>query len=336
MKKFMSLIRIVYNHGEGWVMHKYAIAGLLTSVALLIMFVAVSFFIPTKALGVGVATAGAFVSGCLFMSFLKRVEESSKQDRENAEELKAETDKLRAELDEAKLALDNMKGQRIDVNSIMPIMKLALGEIDMTTRSFVEEWKDDFDDGVFTDTRSKYIGLLEKKFKANVGVDMRKLRFRAEGDRIVVSGLKAEHIGFQQLTEDKWLLRQNQKYTLKSAPAYADGTQYNPTETFEKNGKRYTIDRIHAPEVDIDLNNLEASSHKQLEGLNKQINELNGPGFAMFNKYVVNLTREFLTVLLNPLAKKIEFITDDTKHDAGLPLNEFVSECNKQMALACK
>lgn len=302
--------------------------------------VAGSFFVPTKALGIFVSSIGCFLSGCIFTAFfaksMKLAATVQAKNENLAKELDAkikEVARLKSDAEQLRMERDRLNHQRIDINSVGPILKIGLAEVDMKIKDFKQVWCDDLEDHWLTaPKRSQYLGLLEKSFKATFGIDMKKLMFQEGPDFIRVWGFETENIGFRDLEENHWLLRQNQRFALKTRLANDQNPPTDPEESFVENGVQYTIDRTKIAEVSLDLNQLETNSKSQSEELAARINRLIGPEFTIVNAHIRDMTEKLLTMLLKPLEKQLLFI--DTKPEGkGLPLDEFVKECNKRQSI---
>lgn len=338
-------------------------AGCILGMILAVGSVAGSFFVPTKTLGVLVASAGCFLSGCIFTVFFAKSMKLAEAAQAKNENLQRDLDakikevaQLKSKAERLQIENDRLNHQRIDINSVGPILKIGLAEVDMTIKDFKRDWYNDLDNRWLRTQRSQYLVLLEKSFKATFGIDMKKLEFKEDSDCIRVYGFETENIGFRDL-EDRWLLCQKQTFALKkqhvndqsvhkkasakkaiqspnskspTQSVKSSGSSDNPGESFVENGFKYTIDRTEIAKASLDLNQLETYSKSQSEELTARINQLVGPEFNIVNEHIRDMTENLLTMLLKPLGKKLVFINAKPE-GKGLRLDEFVKECNKKL-----
>ena len=319
--------------------HLGATAGLFLAVAIAACAVAGSFLIPTKPLGVGVAAVGCFAAGWLFASFFARLKGGAtpslhgELERERREVMAARKQIAALEADNARL-----KHQRIDINDFAPILKLGLAEAAMKIKDVKVEWMDDFNSGgmLAKPTRSKYVGVLERSFKAVYGVDLLKLMICDDGDRIRVAGIAPESIGLKD-DNKRWLVRQTQKYRLKSS-SLASGAPVpaNDPETGWDDGETYFQIDASAPfEGRTDLNATATLAEAQETDLQTRINHGIGQEFNLVNEYIQKTAQGFITLLLAPVRKPIDFVSTplaelDEKPN-WLTLEDFVRNYNQRL-----
>ena len=319
--------------------------GLFLAVALAGGSVAASFFVPTKALGVFLSAVGCFAAGWVFAVFLSRSVQLGASERETNESLRAQlADKteanVRLENEIAGLRSENrrLERQRIDINAVRPVLKLGLMEAEMSIKDVKIAWMNDFDEGgLFSSaTRSQYVGVLQRSFKATYGVDLSQLRVREDGDCLRVAGISAESLGFKD-DETEWLVRQAQKYTLKETSETAGGPMPvpNPATGFKSGDKYYEIDKQSSFEGSIDLNRTHEASEKQEAELADRIDKGIGAEFQNVNAYIRDMAQRFLRVLLAPAGKAIVFEDTPLAEIAEKPewvlLEDFAEGYNRQL-----
>ena len=319
-----------------------AAAGLFLAVSLAAVAVAGSFLIPTKPLGVGVAAVGCFAAGWLFASFYARLNECATPSLQG--ELERERREVKAASKQiAALEADNarLKNQRIDINSFSPILKLGLAEADMSVRDVKIEWMDDFKPGnMLTNViggpiRSKYIGVVERSFRAIYGVDLMKLKICEDSDCIRVAGIVPESIGIKD-DETRWLLRQTQTYRLRAtsltygeaSPQCASGDGWGDGERF------WQIDKTVPFEGSLDLNKTAAMADAQERELGERINRGQGAEFKIMNGYIQQMAEGVVRLLLAPTKKTVIFVetplAEIVDKDGWLSLENFAAAFNNR------
>lgn len=322
-----------------------AALGLILAVALAAGAVVGSFLIPTKALGVAVSAVGCFAVGWLFSVFFGRALGLAKKDGADEKFLRDELAREQSENATARrrisaLESDNARlmHQRIDINSFAPVLKLGLMEVDMSIKDVKAVWMDDFDSGgMFSKpTRSKYVGVLERSFKATYGVDLMKLRIHDDGDCLRVAGIAPESIGLKD-DSMRWLVRQTQKYRLKatslvkngSVPSCDHDTGWGDGETY------FQIDASAPFEGRMDLNATATVAEEQTAELQKRINNGIGQEFKLVNDYIQKTAQGFISLLLAPVGKPIVFVSTPLMELKSKPnwlvIEDFVSDFNNRL-----
>lgn len=103
--------------------------------------------------------------------------------------------------------LEKQKRMHIEVDSIQPIEKVSFLEVkSMITDVLLKELDSTPPDAVRKGVAQEFLGVLDTRFKANLGVDMKKVGLRInDSGQIVVSGIRSEFQGFHVEDED-WKL----------------------------------------------------------------------------------------------------------------------------------
>ena len=326
-----------------------AAVGLLAAVALAGGAVAGSFFVPTKSLGVFVASVGCFVSGWLFAVFFAKALGLAKEEGVSAAALKEEL----AREQEAKAAAENrvaelesenaqFRKQRIEINAVRPILKLGLVEANMSVKDVDIRWMDDFDsegyvESLYHASRSQYVGVLERSFKASYGVDLMKLRIRENTNCLRVAGIVPESLGFKD-DVTTWLVRQKQTFLLKSAAETGYSTPGINSATGFKNGKRnYEIDRSKPFEGSLDLNETAPFCERQEARLRERLNNGVGEDFHNLNLYIRHMAEGFIRLLPAPVNKPVVFepvpLAEIEGDASWIALEDYAKEFNKQLEM---
>ena len=317
--------------------------GLLLSVVLAGGAVAGSFLVPTKALGVFVASAGCFAAGWLFSACFSKAQTLSKQEsadkgdaRRELERRASEIAKLHDEVETLRQERDHLQGQRIDINAVRSVLKVGLAEAEMSITDAKTSWLDDLDPRTWVErqvgvspTRSRYVGVLQRSFKATYGVDLMKLRIREEEDSLHIAGIVPESIGIKN-DRTKWLLQQVQTFALKKSQSMPSSEW-----AFACENDYYEIDRKKPFEGSIDLNRTHEASEKQEAELADRIDKGIGSEFQNVNVYIRDMAQRFLRVLLAPTGKEIVFEDTPLAEIEGKPewllLEDFTKGYNQQL-----
>jgi len=317
---------------------------LLATVFLAAGAVAGSFLVPTKALGVLLASAGCFAAGWMFAAALAKNLQLAGTDRQSldevqkrAERLQVQNQGLQVQIDDLRREKERLEHQRVDINAIKPILKLGLAEADMSIKDVKVAWMNDFESGgMFSSaTRSQYVGVLQRSFKAAYGVDLGKVRFREGSDCIRVAGIATESLGFKD-DETTWLLQQTQKYKLKGT-SLTDGSPIPVADAatgFAAGDNYWEIDRGASFEGGLDLNKTRALANAQEDELRKRINLGVGSEFQNINSYIRDMVKGFRRFLLAPVGKPLLFVETPTEELEGktewMLLEDFANQYNKR------
>jgi len=319
--------------------------GLLVSVMLAGGAVAGSFLVPTKALGVFLAASGCFAAGWLFAVFFARSlklverEESANADLKAALDSRtAEVAGLRDEVSSLRQERDRLRGQRIDVNAVRPILKLGLAEAEMSIKDVKTCWSRDFDTGswVSSPTRSRYVGVLQRSFKAAYGVDLQKVRVSEDGDTLRIAGIAPESLGLKNDRTD-WLIRQIQTFPLKKTSLVRGGPipAADPETGFPAGDDYYEIDRDKPFAGSLDLNRTQAESTMQERELGDRIDKGIGAEFQNINVYIRDMAQGFLQYLFAPVGKRIVFVStplSEIENDRRwLAIEDYAKDWNKRL-----
>ena len=324
--------------------------GLFGAIALLCLAIVGSFLIPTKVLGVFVSAAGCFAAGWVFAAFIIKARNLDNQDNSSEKSLLENLERERkanAEKESRITALEadnaRLRHQRIDINSFAPILKLGLTEADMSVRDVKIEWMDDFKPGnmltnvIASPTRSKYVGVVQRSFKAVYGVDLMKLKIYEDDDCIRVAGIVPESIGIKD-DETQWLLRQAQTYRLRATSLLHGeaAPQCAPEDGWGDGERFWQIDKTAPFEGSLDLNKTAAMANAQERELGDRINRNQGAEFKMMNGYIQQMAQGFVRLLLAPAKKPVDFVDTTLAEIAGnnewLSLEDFANRFNRQLA----
>ena len=125
-----------------------------------------------------------------------------------------ELNQLRVENQNLTSDLERIKNQKVNVNSVEMIFKVALATFDMQYTDFQKKVLSEESSKIARNEKVEYIGVIRKDYKQTLGVDFKKLRFVLEGRNIFVKGLfDVEVIGFKDAKTTPLL---TEKRTFKS------------------------------------------------------------------------------------------------------------------------
>ena len=225
--------------------------------------------------------------------------------REAADHLLEETLTLEREKDELERQIRRLENLRVNTDGVQGILRLALLDIDAVIKDFYrKELSSEPPDGILRGELQEYIGVVEVAFKASLGVDLQKVRLRAEGeDRIIISGLSSEFQGFADLSEE-WMLKEIRARKW-------GGLRRDVYEVFPSD------ERV----ADLTI--------EQRRSLLRRINS--GIDFAYLDAAIKRIARESISALLQPLGKALVFVEQDSVE--GMQLLEFLDSHNTNIEL---
>lgn len=319
------------------------IALLFATVMIAASLVGGIFWVPTKTLGVLMAGIGCLTSGILVALCLRKSGALSSGDAETSAALQKEICEKDTRIAALEAETERLKHQRIDVNSFAPILKLGLAEADMSVRDVKIEWMDDFKPGnmlmnvIGYPTRSKYVGVVQRSFKAVYGVDLMKLKICEDNDCLRIAGIVPENIGIND-DETRWLLRQTQTFRLKgTSMTRGDGVpqQCAMGDGWGDGEKFWQIDKEAPFEGSLDLNKTAEMASAQEHELGERINRSQGAEFRMMNGYIQQMAQGFVRLLLAPASKPVVFVqtplAEIADSPAWLSLEDFATGFNNKL-----
>ena len=212
--------------------------------------------------------------------------------------LEKEKGKLQAEL-------EKQKNMQIAIDNIQPVERVSFLEIhSMITDVLVKELDSIPPDGVRKGVEQEFLGVLDARFKANLGVDMKKVGLRInDAGQIVISGIRSEFQGFYVENEDWKLYEIREK---KWGGLLGQG----PSKRIIQGDER-----------------LAELTIEQRSSLMDRISM--GVDFSYLDESIRKLTTEYLTVLLSPLNREILFVEDEQQPTQQL--GDFLGMHNAQV-----
>ena len=201
--------------------------------------------------------------------------------------------------------LEKQKNMHIEIDNIRPIEKVSFIEVNsMITDVLLKEIENNPPESIRKGSVQEYLGILDTRFKANLGVDMKKVGLRIdELGKVVISGISSEFQGFYVEKED-WKL-----YEIREKKW---GGLINPGES-----KKI-------------LNGDERLADLTIQQRSSLMDRLSmGVDFSYLDESIRKITMEYLSVLLSPLHREITFVDRDDQ--PTLQLADFLEVHNTQV-----
>lgn len=178
-----------------------------------------------------------------------------------------------------------LERRRIDVNRITPVMQLGLLEVEMDITDFVRKAFDGKGNPLpemeKVPGHLEYVGCLRKTFKTTLGVDLEKLLFFEDGDRLWVTGLSGVSLGLKDLETKRSLGEVRVRERSVTSPMKGE----------------LVVQDLHAQQSKFDT---EQEVVLQT-GVNKSVPLEN------MDKHIKRLAEGWLRIILAPLEKQIVF-----------------------------
>jgi hypothetical protein len=203
-----------------------------------------------------------------------------------------------------------LEGQRINVDGFQAVMRLSLVRVDSILRDFQRRRFNGAGEElgcegpVLNAGDYEYVGYMTKTFKANLGVDLEKVRVVEQAGRLVISGIETEFHGFESL-ETSWPMREIrcQERSLTS-PRVGELVVH--------------LDRPGHP------NTLLTLTEAQEKAFQQRLNQ--GTSYRDFDVAIEGMAKQFVEALLRPRGKRIVFTKSGPNE--GQPLLEFIRAYN--------
>jgi hypothetical protein len=278
---------------------------------MLCVSIVVAQLIADRGIALTVLGFGSFGSALILGLYLPKLILTVVQERESQiirdrEDLKIkleQSSKAQREVVKLEREIARLSSTRIEINSHKAILKLGLLELDWQIKDF---WQEQLHEETATRASRgelhEFLGCLELKFRASLGVDLRKLRFRFHGaDAILVSGLESEFQGFSHLDEH-WKLK-------------------------EVRVKKWGGILPESYEVHPEDGRIADATIRQRKMILDRLNQ--GSEFRHLDGGIKRFAREAIHLLLLPLAREVIF--QDGPIEDGHDLLEFLSLHNRNV-----
>ncbi len=201
--------------------------------------------------------------------------------------------------------LEKQKSMHIEIDHIRPIEKVSFIEVNsMITDVLLKEIENSPPETIRKGLAQEYLGILDTRFKANLGVDMKKVGLRInESGKIVISGISSEFQGFYVEKEDWKLYEIREKkwgglLSSGESKKILGGDERLAELTIEQ--RKSLMDRLSM-----------------------------GVDFSYLDESIRKITMEYLSVLLSPLQREVVFVDHDQQ--PTLQLGDFLEVHNTQV-----
>jgi hypothetical protein len=284
-----------------------AIFGLLIMVSSIVL---AFMYLDSKPIAIIVTALGSCIGMTMlcksYFTLLEINQRKNAKERLDNENLKQLLDEEEKENSRLLLEKERLERMRLDVTSIAPIFRLGLISVSVSLYDFMQKVhrNESVEEGIFiidkVDYYDEYIGVVNKNLNAQLGIDMKKVRFNLRSDRIIVSGIESEFQG--SLNEKtKWLL-----YELRQKKI-VDGVL-----------NHYLITKD-----DVRIQN---SMIEQENSFQQRINL--GLEFKNLDTVIQEMAKQFIILILSPLKKEIVFEPIAT---GGTTFEEFIKQQNTSL-----
>ena len=201
--------------------------------------------------------------------------------------------------------LEKQKSMHIEIDTIRPIEKVSFIEVNsMITDVLLKEIENTPPESVRKGLAQEYLGILDTRFRANLGVDMKKVGLRInEHGKVVISGISSEFQGFYVEKED-WKLYEIRE---KKWGGLLNSGESKKILSGDERLTKLTID--------------------QRSSLMDRLSM--GVDFSYLDESIRKITMEYLSVLLTPLRREVVFVDQDDQ--PTLQLGDFLDLHNTQV-----
>ncbi len=171
------------------------------------LFIAFALLIDAQTLAVFLAALGTGL-GVLIIS-LAAPKWFIAADKERQKQLEQQLEAALKAQSVSAAELERIKSQKLQISHIQTALKVTLLEIDTVLTDFKRQSLGSRDKTLGGVENMEYIGVLRKKTKVMLGIDLRKLHIEQIDNSLRISGLQAQYQGVRQ-NDDEWLFNQVQ------------------------------------------------------------------------------------------------------------------------------
>lgn len=175
-------------------------------VGVAVLFIAFGLLVDVKSLSVLLAAIGAALGALIVGLAVPKLLVAAGTQREK--QLEHDLQQALAQRSQLVGEIERLKSQQLQFQHVQTVLKLTLLEVDAHITDFKEEDLGAVERTLGGSENHRYVGVLRKKVKVMLGMDLARLRVKVtEGATLVIDGLHAEFQGVRE-DEDQWLLRQ--------------------------------------------------------------------------------------------------------------------------------
>ncbi|GEM_PF-1069594 len=244
-------------------------------VGIAVLFIAWSLLLDKHSIAVFLAAIGAGL-GTLIIS-LTLPKWLLAADGERQKQLALELQKTMQDKAKLVIELERVKSQQLQMQQIQSVMKLTLLEVDVSLTDFKQEDLGEREKTLGGKTNTQYIGVLRKKAKVMLGLDLAHIRVQKVGKELLVDNLHAQYQGITG-NSDEWLFRQLQVH---------ENNLVMPN-------------RIN---VNVDSIELMHASDNHRDDLNQRIN--NGIELKAFDQTIAKMGEQWLKLMFAPMGLSV-------------------------------
>ena len=175
-------------------------------VGVAVLFIAFGLLVDVKSLSVLLAAIGAALGALIVGLAAPKLLVAAGTQREK--QLEQDLQKVLAQRSQLLGEIERLKTQQLQFQQVQSVLKLTLLEVDAHLTDFKEEDLGEVERALGGSESHRYVGVLRKKVKVLLGMDLARLRVRvADASTLVIDGLHAEFQGVRE-DQDQWLMRQ--------------------------------------------------------------------------------------------------------------------------------
>jgi uncharacterized ubiquitin-like protein YukD len=170
-----------------------------------VLFIAFSLLVDVQSLAVLLAAIGAALGALIVGLAAPKLLVAAGSQREK--QLAADLADALARRSQLAAEIERVKSQQLQVQQVQAVLKLTLLEVDTTLTDFKTTDLGQVERVMGGTESHRYVGVLRKRAKVMLGIDLGALRVKELPGTLVIDGLRAQYQGVREDRED-WLLRQ--------------------------------------------------------------------------------------------------------------------------------
>ncbi|MGB4812226.1 MAG: hypothetical protein WBP13_07060 [Methylophilaceae bacterium] len=253
-------------------------------VGIAVLFIAWSLLLDKQSIAVFLAAIGAGLGALIISLTLPKWLLAADGDRQK--QLALELQKTMQDKAKLVIELERVKSQQLQMQQIQTVMKLTLLEVDVSLTDFKQADLGEREKTLGGKTNTQYIGVLRKKAKVMLGLDLAQIRVQQMGKELLVDSLHAAYQGMSG-NSDEWLFRQLQVH---------ENNLVMPN-------------RVN---VNVDSNALMHASDLHRDDLNQRIN--NGVELKAFDQTIEKMGEQWLKLMFAPMGLTVRLASIDQEN----------------------
>jgi hypothetical protein len=283
--------------------------------ALLVGTVLCAAMVTEKNLAVAVATSGSIAGTALLSLYLPKLiyaakerelkdQLSSSEARERLRETQSLREKAEKRCLEAEREIARLESMRINVEAFQPIIKLGLMEVETSVKDYQYQVLGDETPETWyrKGYRDVYMGVVEIPLKAQLGIDLQKVRvWTGQDNRLMVAGI-----------------------TMTTTTDTAEGAEWKLYEV-----RREFIKDEKCVSFEGEAHDTRTTQHSQEQEQQVRNRLKQGQDFKHFEVGLIRAAQQVLRVMLAPLGKEISFPSSAVPESQEL--FPFLADHNKRL-----